>query len=67
MDGRTGQTDGQTDESIRVGLGNLRFLQVNGVVLIFSPPCWHHGMAWMVVRVSGQHQKHGASLADDVA
>jgi hypothetical protein len=32
-----------------------------------SPPCWHHGMAQMAIRVSGQRQKHGASLADEIA
>ena len=38
-DGRTDEwTDGQTNELIRVGLGNLRFLQVNpsSVYLLFS-------------------------------
>ena len=30
-----GQTDRQTDELIPVGLGNLRFLQVNSVIIYF--------------------------------
>ena len=33
----------------------------------FFLPCWRHGMARMAIRVSGQHQKHGASLADKIA
>jgi len=37
------------------------------VVLNFFPPCWRHGMARMAIRVSGQRQKHGASLADEIA
>ena len=35
------RTDGQTDELIRVGLGNLRFLQVNYLityVVVHKPP-----------------------------
>ena len=34
---------------------------------VFSPPCWRHGMARMAIRVSGQRQKHGASLLGEIA
>jgi hypothetical protein len=37
------------------------------VVLNFFPRWRRHGMAWMAIRVSGQHQKHGTSLADEIA
>ena len=32
-----------------------------------NPPCWRLGMAQMAIRVSGQRQKHRASLADEIA
>jgi len=49
------------------GEKRVRTTFTNGVVLNFFPPCRCHGMVWMAIRVSGQRQKHGASLADDVA
>jgi len=29
-------------------------------------PCWRLGMAQMIIRVSGQRQKHHALLADEI-
>ena len=49
------------------GEKRVRTTFTNGVVLNFFPPCRCHGMVCMAIRVSGQRQKHGASLADDVA
>ncbi len=57
-----------TVENLRGGSFLARTLIHIGVVLnFFFSPCWRHGMARMAIRVSGQRQKHGASLADDIA
>jgi len=45
-----GRTDGPTDELIPVGLGNIRFLQVNGDTYVIHSLCIdsHHRIGMMV-------------------
>ena len=44
-------------------------IPISGFNYFFSALGRHHSMAWawMAIRVSGQRQKHGASLADEIA
>ena len=35
--------------------------------MYFVLPCWHHGLARMTIRDSGQRQKHGASQLGEIA